>query len=180
MPKWECMRIPASLGNDLYPNALDYPNVWIAVRVNANGDPECASDHGVTCHTGKTTCDTSRPFSVACGVQFLTLHGSTGYDDPDHWCAIMKAKQMTLNVPPQTSPLTSVPAKVARASMVPLLTFPVLPTINTEAQSRNERTSLQGTFSSKSYLQQSYLNDASRLIGSQGCFACGITRCYRA
>jgi hypothetical protein len=128
--------------------------------MNANGDPECGSLQGSYCAYGETTCDRPLPHSVACGAQFLRLHGSTGYDDPTHWCAITKAKRQRMavdspltspptilvlptstSVPPSKIPQTPVPSNRTDAktfepvttSVVPDSTLAILPPTNTES-----------------------------------------------
>ncbi len=66
----------------------------VAFAFTANGDPACASYNGGGCLWGVALKDIAfdKLQPLVCGEMHRARWGTTGYDDPKHWCAL--AKQM--------------------------------------------------------------------------------------
>ena len=70
------------------------------VRKNAGGDVECMSSDGGSClwKTSQAECNAlvQNPVSpmnpLTCGTMHQQLYGSTGYDNPAHWCSTMRSQ----------------------------------------------------------------------------------------
>jgi hypothetical protein len=76
---WETRNFPA-------------PNGGFLVYRIVNGNPECASYDGRNCLWGqamnKIRFDEVRP--LVCGADHRAKWGVTGYDDPRHWCSLVR------------------------------------------------------------------------------------------
>lgn len=76
------------------------PGVLTPVRLNAGKDPECMSINGRDCiiASDSYTCDqlaqqsksSQELVGLSCGNMHKTMFGTTGYQDPHHWCAQSK------------------------------------------------------------------------------------------
>ena len=68
------------------------------VRVGATCEVECLSSDGVNCVQSRSCMDEAAHQSqqhakfVQCGAEMAKAHGTTGYDDPDHWCSCAKKR----------------------------------------------------------------------------------------
>jgi hypothetical protein len=72
------------------------PNINVPLRLNARNEVECMSTDGQACNfqgTAQQCRDmlasppSERMKPLACGDMHKQIHGYTGYDRPEHWCA---------------------------------------------------------------------------------------------
>lgn len=71
------------------------PNIYVPLRKNAQGDIECMSTNNKDCawKSNNTECQALlispvTPLNpLACGTMHNEKYGSTGYNNPDHWCS---------------------------------------------------------------------------------------------
>jgi hypothetical protein len=102
MPDWKC-----------FPYTRHGSWWYGAFRLNENGDTQCGSRDGQNCLwvQSLSACSTSPPSSLACGAQYKSINGMTGYGDPNHWCDIMRAQLKTQQTSSRTTetPATSLP-----------------------------------------------------------------------
>ena len=72
----------------------------------SDGNPACASYDGRNCLWGQSRGDIefARIKPLACGAAHRKLYGSTGFEDPKHWCNLALAQHTT-----QTAPVTPSP-----------------------------------------------------------------------
>lgn len=83
-----------------------FDNILVPIRRNDKGDIECISTDGANCkwQRDSTSCkqlvdDPPAPSELrplTCGPAYKELYGSTGYDNPKHWCAVGKKTINTL------------------------------------------------------------------------------------
>ena len=64
------------------------PGIGAPVRLTVHGDAECGSADGVSCSAADCAAALARPeaTSLTCGAHHSALYGTTGYEDPAHWC----------------------------------------------------------------------------------------------
>ena len=64
----------------------------VAFTITASGDPACASYDQSACLWGVPIADVdfSRLKPLVCGNMHRAKYGSTGYEDPKHWCNLAK------------------------------------------------------------------------------------------
>jgi hypothetical protein len=65
------------------------PNAGLlAFTITSEGDPACASYDGTNCLWGQPIrdIDFSRVRPLVCGAGHRDLYGTTGFEDPNHWC----------------------------------------------------------------------------------------------
>ena len=72
------------------------PGIGVPVRMNNSGDTECMSVNNRDClwsgdcyNTLTTPADSVKP--LACGEMHKKEWGSTGYEDPGHWCSKVRS-----------------------------------------------------------------------------------------
>lgn len=92
--------------------------IFTAVRVNRNGDVECASNNGKDClwrgSEIRTLEDINNPsfnptLPLACGEDSKSKWGDTGYGNENHWCSISISK-----LDPTTSKIIQPPSAFIR------------------------------------------------------------------
>jgi hypothetical protein len=69
------------------------PNAgWLAFRIVAGGNPECASYNGRDCLWGEAPNQIhfDRVLPLVCGADHRDKWGVTGYEDPKHWCNLAR------------------------------------------------------------------------------------------
>jgi len=80
----------------------------LAFTITADGNPACATYDGANCLWGKgrSEIDFSKVRPLACGARHRELYGSTGFEDPKHWCnlALRVAGASTPPTAPAPSP----------------------------------------------------------------------------
>jgi hypothetical protein len=61
-------------------------------RVTSSGDPACVSYDGRACLWGMAfnDIDQTRVKELVCGEAHKKIWGATGYEDPKHWCSIVR------------------------------------------------------------------------------------------
>lgn len=68
-------------------NCLD--GFGVPMRLNKNGDVECASVDGVNCLWSEKCNMSTLPAKLnplSCGAGHKSAHGESGYNNPVHWC----------------------------------------------------------------------------------------------
>ena len=88
----------------------------LAFTITADGNPACATYDGANCLWGKgrSEIDFSKVKPLACGARHRELYGSTGFEDPKHWCNL--ALRVAGGSPPPTAPPPAVPRSPAPTS----------------------------------------------------------------
>jgi hypothetical protein len=80
----------------------------LAYVITADGNPACASYDGANClwGQGRAEIDFAKVQPLVCGARHRQLHGSTGFEDPKHWCnlALRFAGAPTTPTPPAPTP----------------------------------------------------------------------------
>jgi hypothetical protein len=81
----------------------------LAFTITADGNPACATYDGANCLWGKSVAeiDFAKVKPLACGARHRELYGSTGFEDPKHWCNL--ALRLSGATPPP-SPAQPAPA----------------------------------------------------------------------
>lgn len=81
----------------------------LAYVITADGNPACATYDGANCLWGKSRSeiDFARVKPLACGARHRQLYGSTGFEDPKHWCNL--ALRLSGATPPP-APATPAPS----------------------------------------------------------------------
>jgi len=76
--------------------------------ITADGDPVCATYDGANCLWGKRKdeIDFAKVRPLACGARHRELYGSTGFEDPRHWCNLA----LRLNGTPPPPPAAPAPS----------------------------------------------------------------------
>jgi hypothetical protein len=86
----------------------------LAYVIMADGNPACATYDGANClwGKGKAEIDFSKVRPLACGARHRELYGSTGFEDPKHWCnlALRLASASTRPAPPPPTSTAPSPA----------------------------------------------------------------------
>jgi len=79
----------------------------LAFVIGADGNPACASYDGANCLWGKSKAeiDFAKVKPLACGARHRQLYGSTGFEDPKHWCNL--ALRLAGASPPPAAPSPS-------------------------------------------------------------------------
>jgi hypothetical protein len=74
----------------------------LAFTISADGNPACATYDGANCLWGKSMAeiDFAKVKPLACGARHRELYGSTGFEDPKHWCNL--ALRLSGATPPPT------------------------------------------------------------------------------
>jgi hypothetical protein len=74
------------------------PNAGLlAFTITNDGNPACASYDGASCLWGQSIrdIDFSRLKPLVCGAGHRSLYGTTGFEDPNHWCNLaLRAAQL--------------------------------------------------------------------------------------
>ena len=85
-----CLASARALGAEQWQEAtFPAPNAGrLAFTISADGNPECATYDGANCLWGKSVAeiDFAKVKPLACGARHRELYGSTGFEDPKHWC----------------------------------------------------------------------------------------------
>jgi hypothetical protein len=82
----------------------------LAFTISADGNPACATYDGANCLWGKSVAeiDFAKVKPLACGARHRELYGSTGFEDPKHWCNL--ALRLSGATPPPAAPAPPTPA----------------------------------------------------------------------
>jgi hypothetical protein len=82
----------------------------LAFTITADGNPACATYDGANCLWGKSVAeiDFAKVKPLACGARHRELYGSTGFEDPKHWCNL--ALRLSGATPPPAAPAPPTPA----------------------------------------------------------------------
>jgi len=82
----------------------------LAFTISADGNPACATYDGANCLWGKSVAeiDFAKVKPLACGARHRELYGSTGFEDPKHWCNL--ALRLSGATPPPAAPAQPTPA----------------------------------------------------------------------
>jgi hypothetical protein len=85
-----CLASARALGAEQWQEAnFPAPNAGrLAFTITADGNPACATYDGANCLWGKSVAqiDFAKVKPLACGARHRELYGSTGFEDPKHWC----------------------------------------------------------------------------------------------
>ena len=85
-----CLASARALGAEQWQEAnFPAPNAGrLAFTISADGNPACATYDGANCLWGKSVAqiDFAKVKPLACGARHRELYGSTGFEDPKHWC----------------------------------------------------------------------------------------------
>ena len=85
-----CLASARALGAEQWQEAnFPAPNAGrLAFTITADGNPACATYDGANCLWGKSMAeiDFAKVKPLACGARHRELYGSTGFEDPKHWC----------------------------------------------------------------------------------------------
>ncbi|HET6378387.1 MAG TPA: hypothetical protein VFG05_08810 [Methylocella sp.] len=85
------------------------PAQWGAVlyMITPGGDPACASYDGANClwGLGSGRVDLARVKPLVCGEAHRAVWGTTGYENPKHWCSLARSTQPVQDtLPPNENP----------------------------------------------------------------------------
>ena len=86
----------------------------LAYTIGADGNPACATYDGANCLWGKRKdeIDFAKVKPLACGARHRELYGSTGFEDPKHWCNLaLRLGGATPPAAPAPSPAEPPPAR---------------------------------------------------------------------
>jgi len=87
-----CLASARALGAEQWQEAnFPAPNAGrLAFTITADGNPACATYDGANCLWGKSVAqiDFAKVKPLACGARHRELYGSTGFEDPKHWCNV--------------------------------------------------------------------------------------------
>jgi len=87
-----CLASARALGAEQWQEAnFPAPNAGrLAFTISADGNPACATYDGANCLWGKSVAeiDFAKVKPLACGARHRELYGSTGFEDPKHWCNV--------------------------------------------------------------------------------------------
>jgi len=90
--------VSACLGAATAPAAADgwrtgyFPPGHVVFRITYGGNPACASYNGRDClwNVPMGAIDFYRLRPLVCGADHLDKWGSTGYEQPRHWCSLAR------------------------------------------------------------------------------------------
>ena len=105
----------------------------VAYVILGDGNPACASYDGANCLWGKTRAeiDFAKVKPLVCGARHRQLYGSTGFEDPKHWCNLalrLAAAQTTPAIPaPPATPAPSTTPEPPRPTPAPSPATPAPP-----------------------------------------------------
>jgi hypothetical protein len=99
----------------------------LAYTIMADGNPACATYDGANCLWGTRMAeiDFAKVRPLACGARHRQLYGSTGFEDPKHWCNL--ALRLAGASPPPPAPTPSPPRPPSPSPATPAPTTPPAP-----------------------------------------------------